>query len=175
MRKVFKVGGFGCLGLMILVVACSVMVANRPQPQQQVSGQAVTSSDGKPQLAKVGQTTTLKGWELTLSDFGPYERFAPDKPPVTQAQGRLLVADMRIKNLQDSTSNFTTNDFKLKAPDTREFAPTGQTAVIARGFLISQAVQPGLITENRVVFDVDPAVKAFTFTGLGMQFEVQAS
>jgi hypothetical protein len=181
--KFFK---FGCLGIIGLVIVVAVIGAltKKPEPVQQVSDgaaapaqQAPASQPGKPEaakptLAKIGQTTSLKGWELTLSDFGPFDRFSPSKPPATKAQGALLVADMKIKNLQNSTSNFTSGDFVIKSPDGREFKSSGQTATIERGFMITQTVQPGLTTENRVVFDADPAVKAFTFTGLGMQFEV---
>lgn len=108
-------------------------------------------------------------------DFGPYERFSPSKPSATKAQGRLVVVDLKVKNLQNSTSNFSQNDFLLKASDGREFKPAGQTATIERGFMISQTVQPGLVTENRVVFDVDPAVTSFTFTALKMLFAVSVS
>lgn len=188
MGKFFKLGCLGVIGLVILVAVIGSMVPKTEAPQQQVSQQsgpvssATATKPGaqiakaeptKAPLGKVGETVSLKGWELTLLDFGPYDRFAGAKPPATKAQGVLLVADLKIKNLQNSTSNFTSGDFVLKSPDAREFKPAGQTATIERGFMITQTVQPGLITENRVVFDVDPSVKAFTFTGLGMQFEVQ--
>lgn len=178
MGKIFKFGCFGIIGLLILGVIGAAVAGNQPKPVQQISGEVPkpdqAGAAAKPALAKVGQTTTLKGWELTLSDFGPYDRFSPGKPPVTKAQGALLVADMKIKNLQNATSNFTQSDFVIKSPDGREFKSAGQTATIERGFMITQTVQPGLTTENRVVFDADPAVKTFTFTGLGMQFDVQA-
>ena len=110
---------------------------------------------------------------MTLLDFGQYDRFSPGKPAVAKAQGKLVVADMRIKNLQNSTSNFTQNDFRLRSADGREFQPTGQTATIERGFTITQQVQPGLTTENRVVFDIDPnAPGLLIFTALRTQFEV---
>lgn len=123
-------------------------------------------------VPKVGETIAASGWEVRLLDFGPYERFSPDRPPATKGQGKLVVADMRIRNLQNSTSNFTQNDFELKSSDGRTFRPAGQTASIDRGFVITQQVQPGLVTENRVVFDVDPAARGLTFTALKIQFSV---
>lgn len=170
----------GCLvlvGLAIVAIVVLVAVGNRSQSSPQVSGepkpsgaQAVTNN--KSQMATSGQTVQLGGWEVTLLDFGPYDRFSPGKPAATKSQGVLVVADMRIKNLQNSTSNFTQNDFILKAGDGREFKPAGQTATIDRGFVISQTVQPGLTTENRVVFDIDPAAKDLTFTALKITFSV---
>ena len=168
---------FGCLGVVALAVLIGVLVAvglNQLKPQQAVTGQPAPDKAGgaTPALAQVGQTVSLGGWELTLLDFGPYDRFSPGKPPVPQAQGKLVVADMRIKNLQNSTSNFTQGDFALKAGDGREFKAAAQTASIEKGFVVSQTVQPGLTTENRVVFDIDPAATDLTFTALRMQFQV---
>ncbi len=171
---------FGCLGVLGLIALAIVLLVATSQnkPQQQVSGQpgapAAGAPAGKPELARIGQAASLRGWEVTLSDFGPYDRFSPGKPPATKAQGVLIVADMKIKNLQNSTSNFTTNDFSLKSGDGREFKPAGQTGTIERGFVISQTVQPGLTTENRVVFDIAPDAKDLVFTALGIQFSVPA-
>lgn len=162
---------FGCLGVVVIVVLIGVAVAvavNQLKPQQPASGQ----SAAKPEVAKVGQTASLRGWEVTLSDFGPYDRFTSGKAPAPPPQGKLVVADMKIKNLQNSTSNFTQGDFSLKSDDGREFKPAGQTATIERGFVISQTVQPGLVTENRVVFDIAPDAKDLVFNALGMQFSV---
>jgi hypothetical protein len=169
-----KLGCIGIIALIAIVAIVAVLAGNQPRPQQQVSGQPAPAGQaaGKPELAKVGQTASLKGWEVTLSDFGPWERFSPAKAPATKPQGKLVVADMKIKNLQTSSSNFTTNDFSLKTGDGREFKPAGDTATIERGFVISQSVQPGLTTENRAVFDVDPAAKDLLFNALGMQFSV---
>jgi hypothetical protein len=128
----------------------------------------------QPSLLAWAKPRPLRGWELTLLDFGPYDRFSAGKPPTPKGQGALVVADMRIKNLQNSTSNFTTNDFSLKSGDGREFKPVGQTATIDRGFMVSQTVQPGLASENRVVFDIAPDAKDLVLTALGMQFSVPA-
>lgn len=189
MGRLLKLGCLGLLGFVLLLAVVGIATSGGRQQGQVVSGgaqaggsQAGGSAGGaepkaggaqpKAELAKVGQTASRGGWEVTVLDFGPYERFSAGKAPGTPPQGRLLVVDMRIKNLQNSTSNFTTNDFALKAADGREFKPSAQTATIDRGFVISQTVQPGLVTENRVVFDVDPAVKEFTFTALGTQWQL---
>jgi hypothetical protein len=169
--KALKFGCLGIVGVAIVLGALIAFGASQAKPaQQSVSGTAGTPGTT---LAGIGQTATLGGWEVTLLDFGPFERFSPGKAPTPQPQGKLIVADLRIKNLQNSTSNFTQSDFVLKADDGREFKPAGQTATIDRGFVISQTVQPGLTTENRVVFDVDPAVSSLVFTALKMQFGVQ--
>ena len=172
MGKVLKIG---CLGLVValgLVVILAVVGSTQPKPPQTISGQPAPVAGSTPVLAQVGQTATLGGWEVTLLDAGPWERFSPTRAPATKAQGRLLVTELRIKNLQTSTSNFTTNDISLKSDDGREFKPSGETAVIERGFMISQTVQPGLQTDNRAVFDIDPAARDLVLTVLKVQFHV---
>jgi Domain of unknown function (DUF4352) len=186
MGRLLKFGCFGAVALVALIIVVAVVAGNQPRPQQQVSGEpgqakqqqvggeAKAADPGKAELARVGQTASLRGWEVTLLDLGQYDRFSAGKPPATKGQGLLVVPDMRIKNLQNSTSNFTTNDFTLRSGDGREFKPAAQTASIDRGFLVAQTVQPGLTTENRVVFDIAPDAKDLVFTALGVQFSVPA-
>jgi hypothetical protein len=181
-RKVVKLGWVGLLGLLILAAIGGAVISNQPKPQQQPVSDAAQprqtaaaeADASKFALPKVGETTKQQGWELTLVAFGPYDRFAPVNPAATKNQRALLVADMRIKNLQTSPRDFTLSDFTLKAGDGREFKAAEQTATIEKGFVTSQAVQPGLTAETRVVFAADPTLKVFTLAALGMQFEVQA-
>lgn len=193
MGRLLKLGCLGIIGLVVVVgviaavaggnkspapsavitTPTSAPAAGKPSDAPGKPAEAAKPTDApKPTLAQIGQTVSLGGWEITLADFGPYEKFSPGKPPATKAQGKLVVADMKIKNLQNTSSNFTTGDFSLKSGDGRTFQPSGQTASIERGFLIAQTVQPGLTTENRVVFDVDPAAKDLTFNALKMVFSV---
>lgn len=141
------------------------------QPKAQDAAKEKPAAVPPTPVPSVGQTLQQGGWEVTLLDFGPYGRFAATKP-ATAAQGKLMVADMRIKNLQSSTSNFSTNDFELKSGDGRAFKPAGQTGTIERGFFLAQTVQPGLTTENRVVFDIDPSAQGLSFTALRITFSV---
>jgi hypothetical protein len=71
-----------------------------------------------------------------------------------------VVVEFVARNLQNRTSNFTTHDFTLVSGDGRRFSPAGQT------------VQPGLATENRVVFDIDPAAHNLIFEALGLRFQL---
>jgi hypothetical protein len=155
---------FGCLGIIGLVVVIVIIAIASPKPQQTVNGQPVA-------LAQVGQTAAKGGWEVSVVRYGPYAVFggrAPNPPP----QGKLMVVEFVAKNTQNRTSNFTTNDFSIEAGDKRKFAPAGATASIDKGFFITQTVQPGLTTENRVVFDLDPSARDLTLHALGLDFKL---
>jgi len=177
-----KLGGFGLLGLLILAAIGGAVISSQPRPLQQTVGDAdqpgqtaaAESAASRFALPKVGEAAKLQGWEVTLVAFGPYDQFAPVNPAAAEDQHALLVADMRIKNLQANTRDFTPNDFTLQAGDGRKFKVAEQTATLEKGFVTGQTVQPGLTTATRVVFDADPTLKVFTLAALGMQFEVQA-
>jgi hypothetical protein len=174
MGRVLRLGCLGFLGFLGFLVLIAIVT---PSPQQPAgaprSGDppATRAARATPTLPTVGDTVGRGGWEVTVTAFGPYEQFErrPVSPP---PQGRLVVVEFVARNLQNRTSNFTTHDFTLVSGDGRRFSPAGQTASIAKGFFISQTVQPGLATENRVVFDVDPAARNLIFEALGLRFRL---
>jgi hypothetical protein len=105
-------------------------------------------------------------------DFGPYERFPSDQAPAALAQGILVVAELRITNIQNRVSEFTPNDFALRSADGREFRAAPQTASIERGLPPRQTVQPRATTENRVAFDVPLDSTQLVLEALEIEFSV---
>jgi hypothetical protein len=176
---------FVWVGSTSLLMFIALGIWGQMYPNAAREGQAPSALVGNPQtapiagrpqsssadLVSVGQPVAQGGWEVTVTDFGPFSTFSNRQvsPP---PQGKLLVVAFTAKNLQSRTSNFASHDFELRAPDGRKFAPAGSTASIEKGFVLSQTVQPGLSTENRVVFDVDPAVNDWTLQALGIQFRL---
>jgi hypothetical protein len=130
---------------------------------------------GQAELARVGERVKFQGWEVTLIDFGPYERFSSGQPPAALPQGVLVVADLRITNIQNRLSEFTPNDFALRSSDGREFKAAAQTASIERGLAPRQTVQPRATTENRVAFDVPPDATHLVLEALEIEFSVPTS
>jgi hypothetical protein len=122
-------------------------------------------------LPTVGQSASGAGWEVTLTAYGPYARFAAE-PPTGTPQGEFMVAEFVARNLQTWSATFTTSDFALRAADGRRFPAAPQTGRIAKGISLIQAVPAGATTENRVVFDVDPAAADLTLDLLGVQFRL---
>jgi hypothetical protein len=161
--RIFKFGCLGVIGLVAVFVVLAVVTA-KPAPQQIVNGQPS-------QMAQVGQTASKGGWEVMVKGYGPWAQYV-NRNPSTPPQGKLMVVDFNAKNLQDKTSNFTDSDFTVEAADKRKFRPANQGASIDKGFVISQTVQPGLATENRVVFDLDPSARDLTLHVLGMDFKL---
>jgi hypothetical protein len=116
---------------------------------------------------------TPSGWDVLVVEFGSFSDVTRGQSPTPAPKGRLLVADMRITNIQQVLSNVTTNDFELKADDGHVFKPALQTASIERGLILGRVIQPGEIVQSRVVFDVDPPLKAFTLTALQTEHRVR--
>src|SRR5215211_5569689 len=101
MGKILKFGCLGIIGLVVLLVIVAIAVP-RPSQQQTVSGQPAAKPGAPAELPSVGQTASRGGWEVTLNDFGSYDKFA-SRPPSTAAQGRLVVVDFTAKNTQNRT------------------------------------------------------------------------
>lgn len=178
MGRFLKFGCLGIVGLVVLMVVIAGLAGTKKDPPQQIvasGGQAPPAavSTAVP-MGTVGDTVKAGNWELTLRQFDTYEKVAgkPLSAGTPKPQGTLLVADFSARNLHSATSNFTSNDFLLIAPDGRQFKTA--SVAIEKNFPFTQQVQPGLVTENRVVFDADPAVKEWTLKALGMQFAVVA-
>lgn len=173
--------GLGCLGLLVLGIGLIVILvatsAGRGSSPQTTTAQGAAGTRSAPaanpraEAAPIGDTAQRGNWEMTVVKFGPWDQFA-SRPPSTSAQGRLMVVEFTAKNLHQQTSQFGTQDFVIEAGDGRKFQPASATASIDKGFTITQRVQPGLTTENRLVFDLDPAASDLVLIGLGMYFRL---
>jgi hypothetical protein len=122
-------------------------------------------------LPTVEQSASGPEWEVTLTAYGPYARFAA-QPPTGTPRWQFMVAEFTARNLQNRTGTFTTSDFAVRAGDGRRFPAAPQTGRIERGISLIQAVTAGATTENRVVFDLDPAATDLTLDLLGVQFRL---
>jgi hypothetical protein len=114
------------------------------------------------------------GWDVFLVNFGEYHDASPRQTGPAEQERRLLVADLRITNLQQRLSTYTFNDFELRAENRRDFKPVPRTANVDHGLVFVRFSQPGVTSESRILFDVDRQFKAFTLTALKRSFRVNA-
>ena len=174
MDKVVRLGSLVGLGLVALMSLLILLGGRHSFTQQQLSSQPVPQPADGARFAQVGETVKLQGWEVTLLGFGLYERFSSSPPLAPKTGGVLMVADLQIKNIQSRTSDFTLNDFVLKAGDGRRFGPAPETTNIERGLVAGETVQPDQRTDKRVVFDVSPNARDLVFEALEIEFTVPA-
>lgn len=156
----------GCVGLVVLLVGGLVMLAVA------TSGRPRASAALTPTPAAVGDVVAQGRWEVQVLRWGDWEVFS-SRPPSTPPQGRYVVVEFAATNRHQETSNFTTNDLRLLTGDGRRFAAAAASATIDNGVFISQSVQPGLTTTNRIVFDVDPAAENLVVEILGIRFQLE--
>ena len=173
MEKVAKLGRLVGLGLVALIGVLLLVGDGRSWPQRGLPGQPAREAAGGSRFAQVGETVKLQGWEVTLLDFGPYERFSPG-PPASQARGVLVVGELRITNIQNRPADLTLSDFALEAGDGRRFEPAAETATVERGLVAVETVQPQETIERRVVFDVPPDARDLVLEALEIEFSVPA-
>jgi uncharacterized RDD family membrane protein YckC len=119
----------------------------------------------------VGDTATSALWEVRLSRYGPYEAFSAI-PAAIPARGRLLVAEIGARYRGEGTATFGSGDFVLITADGQRIGPASQTSGLEGGLWLVQAGSSDVLTERRVVFDVDPAAAALGLEALGVRFRL---
>src|SRR5215208_3930404 len=93
----------------------------------------------EPELPGPGDTVKFQGWEITMVSVTP--------------RADRVVADLRIRNIQNRPATFTPHDIVLRTIDRRAIEPAPWTAGLERGLLPREELPPGGTTERRVGFD----------------------
>lgn len=164
-----RVGLVSLVGLAIVLIAVSRVGL---KPGQQFSGQQGAGPADPSEYARVGETVKLQGWEVTLLDVGPYERFSTGQPPSSPSGGVLVVANMRIRNIQNRPSGLGPENFVLKAGDGREFRSAAQTGSLQDGLATRVTVQSDQTIDVRVAFEVPHDARDLVLEALEIEFSV---
>jgi hypothetical protein len=193
MGKVMKVG---CLGVIVLVVLVGIIAAlggsrseqpaqaglagsSQPAAQEGLAGSsqpATRATPTAPALATVGETVEHGGWAITLEKV----ETAAELRNIfrnEQAQGIFVILTFAVTNKGKKTTVLNEWDFNLKAPDGVTFRPSrdGQMVLVAgdpRPLILAEQIQPGLSQRFRMVFDVNPAIKSYTWEAAGTRFAI---
>jgi hypothetical protein len=137
-----------------------------------LGGETAPGAGGDPDYPHIGETVKLQGWEVTLLAFGPYESTPGELPPDMQAT--LMMADVRIRNIQNRASDYRLEDLVLRTNDGRRVPPDARTGGIEGGLSASETLQPLEVSERRVLFDVPADAGDLVLEVLEVQFRVPA-
>jgi hypothetical protein len=98
----------------------------------------------------------------------------------TKSQGRFVVVTVTATNKHKETSNLSTNDFQMKAPDGTSYrlSSEGTTALVMtntepKPLYLIEEIQRGLSKQFRLVFDVNPGIKMYTLEAARISFQVE--
>ena len=134
------------------------------------SGARQSSSRGAPVEPKppgIGEPVKFQGWEVTLLGFVPDER-----PQASSASGILVIAELRLRNLQNRPAGFTPSDVILNTADGRSLRPSTATATLGRGLTTREELPPGAVAERRVAFEVPPGATPLILEVLEIEFSL---
>ncbi|OXM15573.1 DUF4352 domain-containing protein [Paenibacillus herberti] len=174
MKKVFKLGCLGFVGLLLLVIVVSVISSNNDKPAtttentesgtstEAVSSPAKEEVEEKPQLAKIGEELQVGDVVFKVNKIkttkeiknGEYFSFSPD------SEGSVyLVVNVTVSNKGKETISTDSSFFKLLKDDI-EYSPT--TLLGAEGFFLYDGINPGLAQTGNVAFEIPETLKDYT-------------
>jgi hypothetical protein len=173
------------IGLTVLSVGCSprpaltsAQVAAEPtqlQAAPTVPPTAVPTS-APVVLPGVGNTINKGDWAIGLDRVTSAIRLDDDYSYIQADPGStFVILDMRAKNTGNKPNSIRITDFYLTSPEGSRF--TASSAYMrpkdhAKPITYSEVVQPGLIREFSVVFEVDPNIRSYRFTANGGDFQI---
>ena len=153
------------IALAILVVGLLFATGCQSGPRQASSRGAPV----EPTLPGIGEPVKFQGWEVTLLRFAPHER-----PQPSGASATLVIAELRLRNIQNRSASFTPNDFIVKTADRRSLKPATATATLERGLTTGEELPPGGVTERRVAFEVPSGDAPLILEALEIEFSLPA-
>jgi Domain of unknown function (DUF4352) len=130
-------------------------------------------------LPKVGDAAQAGNWKIALLKVEAANTLGQTQfSRGATAQGKFVVLTLAATNLHRETSTLNTWDFVMKSPDGTSFQTSsdGQTQLIfdtssaPKAFAFLEQVQPSLTKSFRLVFDVSPTIKSYTFEAAGVKF-----
>jgi hypothetical protein len=168
-----RLAGVCVVGFGILISGLVLLARRDSIEWQLLPRQPATQAGGDSDYAHVGDAVKLQGWEVTLLAFGPYDLSAPAESP-SDTPADIMLADVRIRNIQSRTSEYRLDDFALMTGDGRRVRPDRRTASVDGGVSTSETVQPLEVSERRVLFDVPARAGDLVLEVLEVQFRVPA-
>lgn len=154
MKKVFKLGCLGIIGLVALIVVVAMFSGGDD------SGNTVTESEKKEEAASVatiGQTLQVGDVAFTVNGKSTAKNVGGEYG--ANSQGTFLVLDVTVANKGSEAITVDTSFFKLEAGG-KTYEADGTAGIYANengGFFLEQ-VNPDLSATGKVVFDVSDEV-----------------
>lgn len=155
------------IGLAILVVAGSAGESSK-SPSDGTSGNDRSASSGKSgkgdkkdggdTTGRVGQAITNAGMTYKVTSARSAATIGDQSYGMgAKADGKFVIVDLQLTNRKDETKTFTSASAKLVTSDGKAYETTSEAMFAVDESLALKEVQPDLMTEGTLVFDVPPA------------------
>ncbi|KON86580.1 telomeric repeat-binding factor 2 [Sporosarcina globispora] len=164
MKKFFKMGCLGFIGLIVLSVIISMatggdeeQASNEPKEEEKAENNSAKPEEKKeePKVSGLNEPTKVGDVVFTAAGTSTAASVGPEGFGQT-AQGTYLIVDVAVKNESKEAITTDSTFFKLKVGDVEYEADS--TADIyaneAGGGFFLQKINPGLEFKGKIVFDV---------------------
>ncbi|WP_437389017.1 DUF4352 domain-containing protein [Priestia filamentosa] len=177
MKKFFKMGCLGFIALIVLIIIIGVAMGGNDSSDKasSTSSDKQTTKDESKKSYGVGDTVEVGDMVYTVNGKEITSQVGPAVLP-TEAKGKFLVVDLKVKNNGDKAVTVDSSFFKLKHGDKTFDADSaasmsanqGEDGNIKNSFFLEQ-LNPDLEMGGKVVFDLSPE----TVEASDLQLQVQ--
>lgn len=173
MKKFFKLGCFGFIGLIVLIIVIAVVSSGGDSDSTSNEPKEVTDKKGnsakkevKEKIFGLGDVVNVGDIEYMIKEKSEQDQVGPSVLP-EKASGKFVVLEVSLKNKGNEAITADASFFKLKRGEKTYEADSaasisanqGEDGQIENSFFL-QEVNPDSEASGRVVFDVAPEVAA---------------
>lgn len=170
MKKVFKLGCFGFIGLIVLIIIISAVSSGGDsdttsnEPKEEVTKEKKKDAPKKEKIYGIGDVVKVGDLEYTIKEKKEADQVGPSVLP-EKASGKFVVLEVSLKNKGNEAVTADASFFKLKRGEKVYEADSaasisanqGEDGQIENSFFL-QEVNPDSEAAGKVVFDVAPEV-----------------
>ncbi|MCY8940076.1 DUF4352 domain-containing protein [Peribacillus frigoritolerans] len=170
MKKFFKLGCFGFIGLIVLFIIISAVSSGGDsdttsnEPKEEVTKEKKKDAPKKEKIYGIGDVVKVGDLEYTIKEKKEADQVGPSVLP-EKASGKFVVLEVSLKNKGNEAVTADASFFKLKRGEKVYEADSaasisanqGEDGQIENSFFL-QEVNPDSEAAGKVVFDVAPEV-----------------
>lgn len=164
MKKFFKMGCLGFIGLIAIIVVISIVASGGDDSSDKTSG---TDSSSKKQEQKkeytVGQDVPVKNLSYNIVSVEEKTELSSVLGNKT-TDGKYVVVDLKVTNHEKKARTMDSSMLRIKTDDGTEYNPDAELDTYVNedglGFFLEQ-INPNMSKEGKVVFEIPADVKEY--------------
>ncbi|ALA12438.1 DUF4352 domain-containing protein [Paenibacillus larvae] len=175
--KIFKKWWFW---LIVVVVIVAIAGANgKKDNQASVSSSQEQSAEKKEQTAKIGESTTVGKFEVTVNGIKENKTIGENEFLQKKTENQFLIVDVSVKNLDKDSRTIDTSMFKIIDDKGSEYSPLSDGDLYVNSSenkMFLSKINPNIAKKGNVVFEMPEGIAGLKLqVGSGIGFKAGES